>query len=126
MADGQFLLDSNICIYLLNDASPALARRVASQPVGSLFMSSITLAEIAVGYGAEIFDAPDLKAMTTEIPVVDFSEAAARIYGTLPFRRARFDRLIAAHALALDVGIVTNNLADFADIDGLTVEDWTL
>ncbi len=126
MAEGPFLLDSNICIYLLNDASPPLTRRVVEQPVGSLFMSSITLAEIAVGYGADIFDAPDLNMMIDQIPVLDFPEAAARIYGTLPFRRARFDRLIAAHALALEMTVVTNNVADFADIEGLKVEDWTL
>lgn len=126
MTDPAFLLDSNICIYLLNNLSPVLAARVGDQPVGSLFMSSITLAEIAVGYGKAIGDAPSLKAMIEQIPVLDFDEAAARIYGTLPFRRSRFDRLIAAHALSLDLTLITNNQADFADIPGLRTENWTL
>lgn len=126
MTEGGFLLDSNICIYLLNDASPVLRRRVSEQPVGSLAISSITLAEIAVGYGGDIFAASDLNVMLDIIPVLDFSEKAARVYGTLPFRRSRFDRLIGAHALALDMGLVTNNETDFADIPGLRVENWTL
>lgn len=126
MPESAFLLDSNICIYLLNDASPKLAARVSDQPAGSLFISSITLAEIAVGYGDDVFDAPDLKAMIAQIPVRDFDETAARLYGALPFRRSRFDRLIAAHALSLDMSLVTNNEADFADIPGLRTENWTL
>ena len=51
---------------------------------------------------------------------------AAREYARLPFKRARFDRLLAAHALSLGVTIITNNESDFADVPGLTVENWTL
>jgi tRNA(fMet)-specific endonuclease VapC len=54
-----------------------------------------------------------------------FDDAAARAYARMPFRRGRFDRLLAAHALSLDATVVTNNLSDFADIPGLKVEDWT-
>ena len=43
----------------------------------------------------------------------------------LPFARHRFDRLIAAHALALDLTLVTANVRDFYDLPGLKVEDWT-
>ena len=58
-------------------------------------------------------------------PVVPFDQAAAQIYARLPFRRHRFDRLIAAHALALDVTLVTANERDFRDIAALRVENWT-
>jgi tRNA(fMet)-specific endonuclease VapC len=126
MAEGPFLLDSNICIYLLQNASPALTGRVADQPIGSLFISAVTLAEISVGYGGNIFDAHDLQAMLEDIPVLDFGVDAACIYGALPFRRARFDRLIAAHALSLKAVIVTSNEADFADIPDLRTENWTV
>jgi tRNA(fMet)-specific endonuclease VapC len=43
----------------------------------------------------------------------------------LPFRRASYDRLIAAHALSLDLTLITNNEGDFADVPGLRVENWT-
>lgn len=91
-----------------------------------MFVSSVSLAEIAVGYGAAVFDSPDIAGFLREVPPVAFNERAAMIYGMLPFRRARFDRLIAAHAVALDMVLVTNNEADFADISALRVENWTL
>jgi tRNA(fMet)-specific endonuclease VapC len=53
-----------------------------------------------------------------------FDEAAARAYARVPFRRGKLDRLIAAHALALDIVLITNNERDFADVHGLQTVDW--
>jgi len=64
-------------------------------------------------------------AVVAAVPLVPFDEPAARLYATLPFSRGRFDRLLAAHALSLGATIVTNNGADFADVPGLVIEDWT-
>lgn len=61
-----------------------------------------------------------------KIPILSFDDAAAREYARLPFKRARFDRLLAAHALSLRATIVTNNEADFADVPGLRVENWSV
>lgn len=126
MSEFRFLLDSNICIYMLTAASSKLLDRVSEQEAGTLCCSAINLAEIAVGYGASARDAADLGVFLKNIPAVPFDEAAARIYGTLPYKRAVFDRLIAAHALSLGLTLVTNNEADFADVPGLKVENWTL
>lgn len=126
MSDFGFLLDSNICIYLLSDASPKLRERVVQQEEGALCCSSINLAEIAVGYGEQVHEARDLAAFLAAVPAVPFDEKAAKIYGTLPHKRAKFDRLVAAHALALGLTLVTNNEADFADVPGLKVENWTI
>ena len=51
--------------------------------------------------------------------------AEARRFQDVPFRRGKLDRFIAAHALATGLTIVTNNEADFADIPGLQIENWT-
>ena len=59
------------------------------------------------------------------VPVLPFDRDAGRAYAELPFKRHRLDRLIAAHALALNVTLVTANPRDFRDIAGLAVEDWT-
>lgn len=126
MVEGEYLLDSNICIYLLKNLSQPLTERVADQSIGSLCISTITLAEISVGYGKDVFDAPDLAGFLEMITLVPFDEQAAKTYGTMPFRRARFDRLIAAHAVSLGLIIVTNNEADFANVPGLQVENWTI
>ncbi len=51
--------------------------------------------------------------------------AAADAYARLPFKRRSFDRLIAAHAVAAGLTLITRNVADFADVPELVVEDWT-
>lgn len=125
MNDPRFLLDSDICIYALSGRSELLKRRLAQQPEGSVAISSITFAEVGVGYGTEIDRAKELRAFLEEVEILPFDEEAARAYAALPFKRGSFDRLIAAHALATQRTLVTNNEADFADIPGLRVENWT-
>ena len=122
-----YLLDTNICILLLATKADRLRARVLDCVEGDLAVSSITLAEIA--YGSRNGKMPPLRvleAFLRDVPPVPFDTAAARQYAELPFRRGSFDRLIAAHALALDLTLVTNNERDFADIPNLRVENWTL
>lgn len=125
MTKPAFLLDSNICIYILSDAESLPAQRVQQQEPGSVVISAIVAAEIFRGAA---FGQADVLAATQgfldAIPVVPFDTQAAARFRDVPFRRGRFDRLIAAHALALDVVLVTNNEADFADVSGLRVENW--
>lgn len=125
MADG-YLLDSNICIYLLKNLSPVLTGRIRQQEEGTLFISSISYAEVGLGAREKPEEQRALERFVADVPIVAFDADAARIYAGLTFRRARFDRLIAAHALSLGQTLVTNNERDFADVPGLTVENWTL
>lgn len=94
---------------------------------GTIALSAISFAEIFLG--SERGKPPPvdvLEAFLDQIPLLAFDEAAARAYAKMPFKRARFDRLLAAHALSIGATIVTNNEADFADVRGLKVENWTL
>ena len=125
MSGHRFMLDTNLCIYLLSGHSPYLTGRVGNQPSGSVAISAITLGELMVGGGSETAASPELASMIDELPVLPFDDAAAKTYGRLPFRRGSFDRLIAAHALSLDLTLVTNNERDFSDVRGLRVENWT-
>jgi tRNA(fMet)-specific endonuclease VapC len=64
-----------------------------------------------------------------DVPVVAFETTAARAYGPARFAsrersRDAMDKLIAAHAMALGVTLVTNNEADFVAYPGLAVENW--
>jgi tRNA(fMet)-specific endonuclease VapC len=125
MDEPRFLLDSDICIYALLGRSEALRQRLGEQPEGTVAISSVTLAEVGVGYGPAIDDAEDLKAFLSQVEVLPFEGSAARVYAALPFRRGSFDRLIAAHAIATGRTLVTNNEGDFSDVPQLKVENWT-
>lgn len=123
----RFSLDANSIIQLLTGAYPALTARVADTEAGAIVVSSIAFAEVALGSAAGKPPPLDvLDAFVEEIPVVDFDEAAARAYATLPFWRGSFDRLIAAHALSLGLTVISRNVKDFADVPGLRVENWTV
>lgn len=122
----RFLLDTDCAVYAMLGEQPALRARLAECEPGQVAISAIAYAEIMLG--EEQGKPPDAKAVEaflSEVPILPFDEAAARAYAKLPFRRARFDRLIAAHALSLGATIVTNNEIDFADVPGLKIENWT-
>jgi tRNA(fMet)-specific endonuclease VapC len=55
-----------------------------------------------------------------------FDADAARRFPAARKARGKFDRLIAAHALALGATLVTHNVRDFRDVPGLRIEDWTI
>ena len=125
MTDFAFLLDSNICIYVLRDAECEAARQLQRCDVGTVAVSAISYAEVALGIplaNREGFSA--FERFFQAIGIVPFDREAAMKYAGLAFRRGTFDRLIAAHALALDLTLVTNNPGDFADVPGLKVENW--
>lgn len=123
----RYLIDADCAVYAMVGSHPALASRIAVCEPGDIGISAISFAEVVVGMErgkpppSEVVDA-----FLAAIPLLPFDEAAAREYARLPFKRARFDRLLAAHALSLGATIVTNNGADFADVPGLRVENWTL
>ena len=123
----RYLIDTNCCIYLYSNAYPSLIRRVSATSAGEIGMSTIVFAELALGSANGLGPSPEsLEMLIGQIPVVSFDERAARAYATMPFRRGRYDRLLAAHALSLDMIVITRNVADFGDLPGLAVENWTL
>ncbi|HEX7753473.1 MAG TPA: type II toxin-antitoxin system VapC family toxin [Novosphingobium sp.] len=123
----RFLIDSDCAIYAMADAGAPLVRRIAECEPGEIAISAITLAEIALGsHGGKPPPPEVLDAFIKAIPLLPFDEAAARAYARLPFKRARFDRLLAAHAISIGAVVITNNENDFADVPGLKVENWTV
>jgi tRNA(fMet)-specific endonuclease VapC len=126
VTESLFLLDSNICIYLLEGQSDLARDRLQECARGEVITSSIVFAEVTRGIdranAGAIGSADRFFQLIEPLP---FDQAAAEAYLRVPFRRGRFDRLIGAHALALGVTVVTANEADFADIPGLKIENWT-
>lgn len=123
----KYLLDSNIIILIAEALNERLRQRLGSAYEDDLVTSSIVYAEVL--HGSVRGKPPpfaQLERLATRIPVLPFDYAASRAYATLPFRRASYDRLIAAHALSLELTLVTANEEDFGDVPGLKIENWTL
>jgi tRNA(fMet)-specific endonuclease VapC len=123
----RFLIDANSAIYAMSGDFELMRKRIETFEPGEIAFSVISYAEVAHGtYVGKPPSSEVLEAFIAAIPLVPFDEAAAREYAKLPFKRARFDRLLAAHALSIGAIVVTNNEADFADVPGLKVENWTV
>ncbi len=123
----KYLLDSNIVIRAVLGVGDALRAHLGTCDEGDIVTSSVVYAEVAYGSvrgRAPAFD--KLEKFVRHVPVLDFDYKAARAYATLPFRRASYDRLIAAHALSHGLTVVTDNVVDFVDIPDLNVENWTI
>lgn len=122
----KYLLDTNILIAIALNANDAVISRAAQCDEDEMVTSAIAFAEIA--HGSERGKPPPLDKLAIiaeEIPVLPFDQAAAHSYAMLPFQRASYDRLIAAHALSLELVVVTANMKHFANVPGLVVEDWS-
>ena len=124
---SRYLLDSDCSIYAMLGSHSALGDRLAQCEPGEVIISAVSFAEIMMG--ENLGYPPDIEvieAFVRVVPIVPFGDAAARAYAKLPFKRARFGRLLAAHALSIGAVVVTNNEGDFADVPGLKVENWTV
>lgn len=122
----KYLLDSNIIIAGILGLNTALVQRLALCDEGDLVTSAIAYGEVA--HGSHHGKPPPLemlKAFLADVPVLSFDEAAGDAYASLPFVRASYDRLIAAHALSRSLMVITQNVKHFADVPGLRVENWT-
>ena len=126
VADPAFLLDSNILIYVLEDATAPIVRRIEQMEPGSVVTSTISVAEASIGMSRRGFGQESLVALLDIVPPLPFDAAAGWAYARIPFKRHRFDRLIAAHALSLGLTLVTDNPRDFDDVEGLRIENWTV
>lgn len=122
-----YLIDADSAVYAMTARYEPLRVRLTACAPGDVAISAISFAEIALGSAQGRPPSQEvLDAFLVAIPLLPFDETAARTYAQLPFKRARFDRLLAAHALSIGATVITNNEADFADVPGLKVENWTV
>lgn len=129
-----FVLDTNMCIYLMKNQPEQVAKRFAKCYVGDVIMSAITFAELEYGVTVSeksAHERKNLTALVEDIPVAPFDTSAATAYGpirgaTRDRKKDQLDKLIAAHAVALNVTLVTNNERDFVTYPNLRIENWLL
>jgi tRNA(fMet)-specific endonuclease VapC len=129
----RYMLDTNICIYVIKNHPEGLRRRF-NELAEQLCISSITLAELHYGAEKSVRRTDNLLAIenfTARLDVLAFSPAAAAHYGQIRADLERIgrpsgphDMLIGAHARSEALTVVTNNVREFERISGLQVEDW--
>lgn len=129
----KYMLDTNICIYLMKHHPPEVAKRFGECYFGDVVISSITLAELEYGVvcsgESQQHNREALSALLEDIVVMPFDGRAASSYGlvrmaTRERKRDAIDKLIAAHAIALGATLVTNNESDFVIYPGIKIENW--
>ena len=130
----QYLLDTNILIYIAKRRPAAVAARFARLHPGDAGMSVVSYLEL--NYGAEKSRRSKealarIENLEQLVPVLPLDKAAAYHYGRVRSDLERrgsligaLDLLIAAHALSLGLTLVTNNTREFARVEGLRLENW--
>lgn len=130
----KFLLDTNICIYIIKQKPPGILQKFNEYQVGDLGISSITVAELEFGVQKSQFPTKNQQALSQfllPLQIKDFDATAAIAYGKVrAFLEQHgtpigsLDTLIAAHALSLQVTLITNNVKEFSRIPDLKLENW--
>jgi len=128
------MLDTNICIYLIKLHPNGLVARVQSMPIEEIAISTVTVAELE--YGVANSQYPEANRLSlveflSPFKILDFAQAAAFEYGQIRYELKRkgmiigpMDLLLAAHAVAEDLTLVTNNEKEFRRVHQLKVENW--
>lgn len=131
----KYMRDTNICIYTIKN-KPQAVREAFNLNYGQLCISSVTLMELI--YGAEKSASPEKNLRVVEgfiarLEVLNYGTDAAIQTGQIRAELAKsgtpigpYDSMIAAHARALALILVTNNTREFVRVNGLRLEDWSI
>ncbi len=135
----NYMLDTNTCIYLMTGSQPAwqqkiLARLEALGTRDEVYVSSVVVSELRYGVQKSRWRKANnslLDEFLMDFQVVAYDDAAALHYGLVRAsleKKGRpigpLDTLIAAHAVSLEMTLVTHNVKEFTRIPNLCVEDW--
>jgi len=128
------MLDTNICIYIIKNKPPNVREKFMEFDIGALVLSSITVSELYFGVYKSQHIEKNLLALEhflRPFDIVDYDTAASIEYGKLRAYLERkgtviggLDMQIAAHALSLDLTLVTNNIKEFKRVEGLALDNW--
>jgi tRNA(fMet)-specific endonuclease VapC len=130
----QYLRDTNICIYIIKRKPQQVLKKFESFSLGEIGISSITLAKLEFGINKSPNRERNKEALNQFIiplEILTFDYNAAIEYGKIRSELENkgtpigpLDTLIGAHALSLNVTLVTNNEREFKRINNLKVENW--
>lgn len=129
-----YLIDTNICIYLMNQRPSEVIQKFKNTEIGQIGISTITVSELNYGVvksNLKKQNAKRLDDFLSPFEILPYDEAASQYYGIIRYQLESqgeiigpLDMLIAAHALSRDLILVTNNEKEFLRIKSLKVENW--
>jgi len=131
----MILLDTNICIYIINAKPAAVLQRFRQYRIGEIGMCSVVAAELAYGVAksGSIRNRQALEMFLAPLTIFPFDETAVWAYGELRAELERkgttigsLDTLIAAHALSQSALLITNNTDEFTRVPGLQLDNWVM
>ena len=132
----MYLLDTNICIFLIKSKFPNLTNKILSSDSNELFLSSISIAEMEYGASKSQNREKNRQALldycTDFNNIIDFTTEDTEAYGLIRAYLENegkvigpYDMQIAAQAMTRNLTVVTNNYDEFVRIPWIKVEDWT-
>lgn len=129
-----YMLDTNICIYAMKKKPERVLKRLKEELNGGICISSITLAELEYGMRHSSDPARNEQALLrflVPLSILPFGAAAASEYGEIrAYLQSQgspigpLDMLIAGHAKAENLILVTNNVREFEQVPNLEIENW--
>lgn len=130
----KYLLDTDICIFIIRRRPESVFKKLREQPAGAVAISAITHSELCNGALKSSSPEKNLAALEEfllPLTVLPYEAETALFYGKTRSHLERvgqpigpLDTLIAAHALSLDLILVTNNQGEFGRVPDLRVENW--
>ena len=130
----KFLIDTNICIYIMNNRPPEVIQRFKNVEIGLVGISSISVSELHYGVCKSRHIKHNLKRLEEFLipfEILPYDENASRCYGRIRSQLENqgnvigpLDMLIAAHALSKDLILITNNEKEFKRIQAVKIENW--
>jgi tRNA(fMet)-specific endonuclease VapC len=130
----KYLLDTNICIYIMNKRPAKVINKFKQREVGEIGLSSITVSELQYGVAKSNqreLNRQRLNEFIAPLDILTYDELAAEAYGNIRIQLEKsgqtigpLDTLIAAHALSRNLILVTNNETEFQRVKNLKVVNW--
>jgi len=130
----MFLIDTNICIYIMNNHPPEVIQKCRDIGVGNISISSITVSELQYGVCKSKQINKNIKRLDeflSPFEILAYDENAASFYGNIRSQLEKqgnvigpLDMLIAAHALSENLTLITNNEKEFKRVKSLKVKNW--
>jgi tRNA(fMet)-specific endonuclease VapC len=130
----MYLLDSNICIYIINGRPKKVVQKIKEYSPPEIKLSSISIAELEYGVSKSENREKNRQALinfASAFDIVDFNDDDAEIYGLIRADLEKkgkiigpYDMQIAAQAISRNMVLVTNNVKEFCRVKNLKIENW--